>query len=384
MSKLPKFQEPAGELPTNFVSWDPIYRFGTKPNDSKISTIDQFRFNQESPLRQFVQTVSSEEGKQNQQYSGNYYYTSTKDNPRPHWEFIRSEEPLQPMEQEIAEILPGTGDVAEVTQIGKDLSQGNIGNALLGAGLLFLPGNANKFLNINTKLKNIDWKSLRYELDPRYMRVYHATEKPFDIQHFYTGTVHDSGLHVSKKPLSRFGNVLYKLYVKKPSFRFYDTWTNGAQMFNPAYPIRTTTQYENIPGVRMLLDKTKVKYQIGDGFFGPSTIKPTENVDLNLAKLIFPKNPQLQLVLSDLAIKQKPMLNSNIALPGTEQNVIDINKQVSNVLSKNGYDVGVYRNANSYETIDDTYSIFNNDAIKHVVRIKRRGGKINGNNSVRN
>ena len=152
MNKLSKFQEPAGELPTNFVSWDPVYRFGTKPNESKTSTIDQFRFNQESPLRQFVQTVSSEEEKQNQQYSGNYYYTSTKDSPRPNWVFIRSEEPLKPMEQEIAEVLPGTGDVAEVTQIGKDLSQGNIGNALLGAGLFLIPGNWNKFVE---KLKSL-------------------------------------------------------------------------------------------------------------------------------------------------------------------------------------------------------------------------------------
>lgn len=237
---------------------------------------------------------------------------------------------------------------------------------------------------IPESIKNIDWKSLQYELDPRYMRVYHATEKPFDIQHFYTGTVNDSGLHTSKKPLSGFGDVLYKLYIKKPSFRFYDTWTNGAQMFNPAYSIKTTDQYDNTPGMRMLLDKAKVKYQIGDGFFGPSTIRPTENIDLNLAKIIFPKNPQLQSVLSDLAIKQKSMLNFGRVLPGTEQKVTDINKQVSNILSKNGYDVGVYRNVNSYETTDDTYSIFNNDAIKHIIRIKRRGGKINENNTNRN
>ena len=144
MDKLLKFQEPAGELPTNFVSWDPIYRFGTKPNEPKMSTIDQFRFNQESPLRQFVQTVSSEEGKQNQQYSGNYYYTSTKDSPRPNWIFIRSEEPLKSMEQEIAEYLPGTGDATEVINIGKDISQGNIGQALLAAGLFLIPGNWRK------------------------------------------------------------------------------------------------------------------------------------------------------------------------------------------------------------------------------------------------
>lgn len=78
-------------------------------------------------------------------------------------------------------------------------------------------------LQIPESIRNIDWKSLQYELDPRYMRVYHATEKPFDIQHFYPGTINDSGLHVSKKPLSGLGDVLYKLYIEKPKFRFFDT-----------------------------------------------------------------------------------------------------------------------------------------------------------------
>lgn len=102
---------------------------------------------------------------------------------------------------------------------------------LVSAGLdaiPFMSGTKNIISNIPKwqipeSIRNIDWKSLQYELDPRYMRVYHATEKPFDIQHFYTGTVNDSGLHTSKKPLSGFGDVLYKLYIKKPSFRFYDT-----------------------------------------------------------------------------------------------------------------------------------------------------------------
>lgn len=131
---LPKFQEPAGTLPgaiPDFLDW------------SKMSDAERFQVRM-SPLHQFVQTVSSDQGKQNSQYSGNYYWTKTKDNPQEHWVFIRSEEPLKPMEQEIVEYLPGTGDVAEVVNIGKDLSQGNIGNAMLAAGLLILPGNIGK------------------------------------------------------------------------------------------------------------------------------------------------------------------------------------------------------------------------------------------------
>lgn len=130
---LPKFQD-SGTLPgtiPDFLDW------------SKMSDAERFQVRM-SPLYQFVQTVNSDQGKQNSQYSGNYYWTKTKDNPQEHWEFVRSEEPLQPMEQEIVEYLPGTGDVAEVANIGKNLSQGNIGNAMLAAGLLILPGNIGK------------------------------------------------------------------------------------------------------------------------------------------------------------------------------------------------------------------------------------------------
>lgn len=123
---LPKFQNPAGPL----------------PEFSSLPASEQFRIRQESPLFKFVQTVNSEQGKQNQNYSGKYYYIQNDQNPQGTWQFIRSEEPLKPMEQEIAEYLPGTGDVAEVANIGKDISQGNIGQALLAAGLLILPGNA--------------------------------------------------------------------------------------------------------------------------------------------------------------------------------------------------------------------------------------------------
>lgn len=127
---LPKFQEPAGTL----------------PEFSSLPASEQFRMRQESPLFKFVQTVNSEQGKQNQNYSGKYYYVQNDQNPQGTWQFIRSEEPLKPMEQEIAEYLPGTGDAAEVVNIGKDINQGNIGRALLGSTLLLLPGNWSKLI----------------------------------------------------------------------------------------------------------------------------------------------------------------------------------------------------------------------------------------------
>ena len=136
---LPKFQD-SGKL----------------PDYSKMTTAEQFQA-RISPLYQFIQTINSDQGKQNSQYYGNYHWIKTKDNPHEHWEFIRSEEPLRPMEQEIAEYLPGTGDAAEIVNIGKDLSQGNIGNASFAVALGLLPGNWRKILeditpNLNKNL----------------------------------------------------------------------------------------------------------------------------------------------------------------------------------------------------------------------------------------
>lgn len=57
---------------------------------------------------------------------------------------IRTEQPLVPLEQSIAEWLPGTGDVAEVGQIANDVKNGNYGTAALATAMVALPGNVGK------------------------------------------------------------------------------------------------------------------------------------------------------------------------------------------------------------------------------------------------
>ena len=57
---------------------------------------------------------------------------------------IRTEQPLVPLEQSIAEWLPGTGDVAEVGYIANDVKNGNLGSAALAAVMVALPGNVGK------------------------------------------------------------------------------------------------------------------------------------------------------------------------------------------------------------------------------------------------
>jgi hypothetical protein len=59
---------------------------------------------------------------------------------------IRTEQPLQPLEQSIAEWLPGTGDVAEVGYIANDVKNGRYGSAALATAMIALPGNVGKIL----------------------------------------------------------------------------------------------------------------------------------------------------------------------------------------------------------------------------------------------
>ena len=59
---------------------------------------------------------------------------------------IRTEQPLVPLEQSIAEWLPGTGDVAEVGYIANDVKNGRYGSAALTTAMIALPGNVGKIL----------------------------------------------------------------------------------------------------------------------------------------------------------------------------------------------------------------------------------------------
>ena len=59
---------------------------------------------------------------------------------------IRTEQPLVPLEQNIAEWLPGTGDVAEAGYIANDVKNGRYGSAALATAMIALPGNVGKIL----------------------------------------------------------------------------------------------------------------------------------------------------------------------------------------------------------------------------------------------
>ena len=85
---------------------------------------------------------------------------------------IRTEQPLVPLEQSIAEWLPGTGDVAEVGYIADDVKNGRYGSAALAAGLMFLPGAAaRKVIDLN----GIKKVNVKLEDPTKYWYVAHQT-----------------------------------------------------------------------------------------------------------------------------------------------------------------------------------------------------------------
>ena len=71
---------------------------------------------------------------------------------------LKYEEPLQPLSQEIASFLPGTGDITEAGNIINNTVSGNLGSALLGASLFVIPGNVPAIIPIGVlpSLTNIN------------------------------------------------------------------------------------------------------------------------------------------------------------------------------------------------------------------------------------
>ena len=240
-----------------------------------------------------------------------------------------------------------------------------------------------KLPEINNIKQNLT--DLYYELNPKYQRFYHASPKKFDIENFNTGTVFDSGLHVShNKPLTIFGDNIYKGYMEKPSFRFLDVHTNGAEIANPEYAIKSGASRKyisNSPFSRNVYDymfynkapynKDGIQYVLENP---NGTLDVLKNRPIDLLEYTFPnlsnsdKNiiRNLNSQLNSINQKNKKYLGRS-RYPIEDQNkIIDINKKFAQILSNNGYRTGVYGNSIADETIGDSYTLFTPDAMRNT------------------
>lgn len=254
---------------------------------------------------------------------------------------------------------------------------------------------------LGQKLLNSD---LRYELDPRYMKVYHHSPEPFDIANFNVATKNDAGLHVSPYPdyNSDFGDVIYKGYVKRPSFEFFDRGSNGYNMFTPidkGDPISLlkidsplTERYLKAAYSPKSLKKLKFTPLTGSdvqGVPGKYTRKykvlkfglgADNNVDA--IDLIFPnessafKEDLRKIVNAGIDKKVNARSKYPLSIEDVNNNNIWVNKQVSDFLSSHGYSVGEYPNSNPLEKFPQSFSIFDRNATHNWKRIRKEGGSI--------
>ena len=254
---------------------------------------------------------------------------------------------------------------------------------------------------LGQRLLNSD---LRYELDPRYMKVYHHSPEPFDIANFNVATKNDAGLHVSPYPdyNSDFGDVIYKGYVKRPSFEFFDRGSNGYNMFTPigkgdpmsllkidsplterylkaAYSPKSLKKLKFTPltgsDVQGVPGKYTRKYKVLK--FGLGTDNNVDAIDL-----IFPnessafKEDLRKIVNAGIDKKVNARSKYPLSTEDVDNNNIWVNKQVSDFLSSHGYSVGEYPNSNPLEKFPQSFSIFDRNAAHNWKRIRKEGGPI--------
>lgn len=245
----------------------------------------------------------------------------------------------------------------------------------------------NKFLN----------SDLRYELDPRYMKVYHHSPKPFDIDNFNIATKKDAGLHVSPYPdyNSIFGDVIYKGYTKKPSFEFLDVGSNGFGMFTPTSR-NLKTAFKKSPLTKRYLKSAYSPKSLNELEFTSLKDKGWEDVSNKYAKkyvapknevfpdksvdsieLIFPKESssfkESLRELSNQGIYIDPLKGPSVKNMSTNEvykHNLDVNKKIADFLSSHKYPVGEYTNMNSSEKFPQSFSIFDRNAAHNWKRIK--------------
>ena len=312
---------------------------------------------------------------------------------------IRTEQPLVPLEQSIAEWLPGTGDVAEVGYIADDVKNGNLGSATLGAGLLLLPGNAGKLLktNVGKKISNFlnkdlfNYDALKIKLqNPHLKRYYHGSPYDFDIENFHKGTTYDMGLHASDRRkvaeyFSEGKGPVFEFFAPKPSAEIMDWHANDIGLFvgNKKFSGGDLNIHDGTESSKLLFNSLR-KYGGDDVIefipktdsrvsslydvksFKPFTLKRDVILDGSLVhKLDIPASEydKLRQLYKDYPLRDE------FTISFTDEQATrraKINSEAATILSDNGYPVFKYENTVPNEGGGTSYMILDPSKIKLV------------------
>ena len=210
-----------------------------------------------------------------------------------------------------------------------------------------------------------------YLLHPSYKTVYHGSPRPFDIKNAWTATQSDLGFHVAENKatadiMKEHGGVVYKLRIPKEDTQTIDLGRNGANHLSEFFHMKASPKeeyynfYDTTPG-----DDFRIK-MISDAGGFPSTDQSNiklylENpVDLNIRKIAFPNIKMKDQVEADNIVRTYNSLFDNMAPLRRNPNLEQIKQQnqlAADLLSRNGYKVIKYHNANPYEGGGTAYMI---------------------------
>lgn len=207
-----------------------------------------------------------------------------------------------------------------------------------------------------------------YLLHPNYKTVYHGSPYPFDIKNAWNATSNDIGLHVAENKMTadimKDGGVTYKLRIPKENTQTIDIGRNGANQLSESYYMKARPK----EGYESYYDTS-----VGDDFRinaihsagGQPSINQEhtklylENpVNINIRKLAFPNIKMKDQVEADNILRSyNALFDAYTGLPLNFKMVKQYNQQAADLLSRNGYKVIKYHNANPFEGGGTAYMI---------------------------
>ena len=220
-----------------------------------------------------------------------------------------------------------------------------------------------------------------YLLHPNYKTVYHGSPYPFDIKNAWTATPNDIGLHVAENKatadiMKEHGGVVYKLRIPKEDTQTIDLGKNGANHLSEFFHMKAAPKeeyynfYDTSPGDDFRINV--IRNAGGDPSINEtSTHLYLENpVDINLRKLVFPNIKMKDQVEADNILRSYNALhNAYTGRPLNFKMVRQYNQQASDLLSRNGYKVIKYHNANPFEGGGTAYMITDSSVMDVIQKV---------------
>lgn len=220
----------------------------------------------------------------------------------------------------------------------------------------FIPFGGELFSGAKALLNN----AKSYLTHPFYKTAYHGSPYPFDIKNAWTATANDMGLHASASPsiansMKESNGVVYKLRIPRENGEIMDLGRNGAEHFDrsriykarPYDEFASNGYYDTTPGDNYrisLLEQAGAKPKVvGNKLF------TEQDAIINVLDSEFPNIPSYMkpkvYAISHLAKGNKNEYGQVFDLNYAKE----LNKQAADILSKSGYKVLKYNNANPFE-----------------------------------